>query len=653
MNDTTSFEASSVAYVDIPGSHHSQDVGDKTLQGRRTPRSPVIRRNAAPVSPNRQFSSHRRYKSYSAYSQVPISIPPGVCLPTSVGTPRASSFSGQNEEDNGQYYHQLPLYNPWLVGHPASSSSSSSSAYDMQWSVYRMHVFNTIMSKRSEEPTRVIYIGNLPPSIEEKYVIDLAQNYGTLRGVDAALREFWCGIFVSYWDSRHAEEAVRSLPEIILSEAGTEDGQQRVPITVCFMQPPEIAGMENQGTIEVKTADGVTINEVHKIAAKFGEVKTIGNLKDDVKTVVEYYDARAAEAACCQINTPKFPEILIDAKFTKLNSHSSDKSLSVNPEVETIPPPPPPPPHHHGHTAPWLGSYLTHPWTQYAAPQQNYVPKGRLHRQNSAPAAAGSYGDHQGYPVRHTDAVWAGHYMSYPPPPPPPHPHGLQLWSFAGNHPAPPVALMPVSSRFEGHRTGVHRVDGSPVFDVHGSETGSWRPHKTRSAGERVYDPAQFQFNLAEATSDPSGARTTLMIRNIPNKYSQKMLLDVLKKGYNGRFDFFYLPIDFKNRCNLGYAFVNFVDAATTVEFYQEFHTKSWEEFNSKKVCEITYARVQGRESLIEHFRNSRFPCNDPDYLPLVFDIEDESKNVASDGTPIHNSTADYTETSQSAVAAH
>lgn len=127
---------------------------------------------------------------------------------------------------------------------------------------------------------------------------------------------------------------------------------------------------------------------------------------------------------------------------------------------------------------------------------------------------------------------------------------------------------------------------------------------------------------------------------------------------FSGRFDFFYLPIDFKNRCNLGYAFVNFVDAGTTVEFYKEFHTKSWEEFNSKKVCEITYARVQGRESLIEHFRNSRFPCNDPDYLPLVFEIEEEGKRVRIKGTPVLHSAssanaADYTETTHSAVAAH
>lgn len=49
-------------------------------------------------------------------------------------------------------------------------------------------------------------------------------------------------------------------------------------------------------------------------------------------------------------------------------------------------------------------------------------------------------------------------------------------------------------------------------------------------------------------------------------------------------YDFCYLPIDFKNRCNLGYAFVNFVDARSTLECYRAFHEKRWNDFNSKKV---------------------------------------------------------------------
>jgi hypothetical protein len=92
-----------------------------------------------------------------------------------------------------------------------------------------------------------------------------------------------------------------------------------------------------------------------------------------------------------------------------------------------------------------------------------------------------------------------------------------------------------------------------------------------------------FHLDLAKVMRGDD-TRTTLMIRNIPNKYSQKMLLSTVDEKHKGKYDFLYLPIDFKNKCNVGYAFINFICPKSICDFHATFNHRKWDKFNSDKV---------------------------------------------------------------------
>ena len=113
--------------------------------------------------------------------------------------------------------------------------------------------------------------------------------------------------------------------------------------------------------------------------------------------------------------------------------------------------------------------------------------------------------------------------------------------------------------------------------------------------------------------------RTTLMIRNIPNKYTQASVREEINVNHSGLYDFFYLPIDFKNRCNVGYAFINFIEATDVAAFAKEFSGSRWKNFNSEKICAVTFARIQGKSAMIARFQNSSLLEKDDEYRPLLF----------------------------------
>ena len=96
--------------------------------------------------------------------------------------------------------------------------------------------------------------------------------------------------------------------------------------------------------------------------------------------------------------------------------------------------------------------------------------------------------------------------------------------------------------------------------------------------------------------------RTTLMIKNVPNKFTKEHFLSIFNKRFEGKFNLFLLPTDVKEKKNYGYAFINFISSFYILNFYNTFHGKRWENTNSIKVCEIVYSKIQGVPRMIKYY---------------------------------------------------
>ena len=97
--------------------------------------------------------------------------------------------------------------------------------------------------------------------------------------------------------------------------------------------------------------------------------------------------------------------------------------------------------------------------------------------------------------------------------------------------------------------------------------------------------------------------RTTVMIRNIPIKYTDDILTEALSE-FNGKYDCLYMPYDYEKNGNKGYAFINFVNPLHILYFYEKFNDKKWKHFESSKICELNCAHFQGINEIQKHAKN-------------------------------------------------
>jgi len=117
--------------------------------------------------------------------------------------------------------------------------------------------------------------------------------------------------------------------------------------------------------------------------------------------------------------------------------------------------------------------------------------------------------------------------------------------------------------------------------------------------------------------------KTTAMLRNLPNNYSRAMLLELIdSQGFVGRYDFVYLPMDFKSHASLGYAFVNLLTPELAQQFWAKLDGFDHWAVPSQKVCSMSWSHPhQGLQAHTDRYRNSPVMHEDvPDeYKPVVF----------------------------------
>ncbi|XP_074309977.1 protein terminal ear1 homolog [Silene latifolia] len=512
------------------------------------------------------------------------------------------------------FLHAPPLSPPHLPPHPPSPTYLPPS-----------------IPPPSSAPTRALLLSAVPPQTSESTLRRDLEPFGDVRAVQMErVRE---GIVtVHFYDLRSAHAALDSIrnqhmqhqhrlrvffssPFNVVDPTpvpppgpGIVSGRVvwahfTIPVTNAF---PD--GL-NQGTIVIFNLDpNVSAPSLKTIFKVFGAVKELRETPmKRTQRFVEFFDVRDASRALMEMNGKEINGRSVVIEYSRPGGHFNNKFHNYHRNNN-----------YHNHN-------INHNNNNYN--NNNHYVKPMF---NSSPP---------------------------PPPTPPPQPSQNRVFPFRNRKHCSPRRNNQVARRRRVSPSSEESVEvqlgrlsirggekkGNVDGDCKSSGSGSGlvkqkvvRPWKGR---QKNYDPRYLikeEAIIVDGNGGEKDTRTTVMIKNIPNKYSQKLLLNMLdnhcihcneqiagddeqQNQPMSSYDFVYLPIDFNNKCNVGYGFVNMTSPEATLRLYKAFHHQHWEVFNSRKICEVTYARVQGLEALKEHFKNSKFACENDEYMPVVF----------------------------------
>lgn len=414
-----------------------------------------------------------------------------------------------------------------------------------------------------EHPRRSLFVRSINSNIEDEELTKLFEAYGPIRNLHLSSKHRGF-VIITYFDIRHAKNAMRQLQSKMI-------GRKKLDIHYAIPKENPSERELNQGTLVVFNLDPSTTNEeLKELFGKCGEIKEVRETPNKKHhKFIEFFDVRHAEKAMKTLNKMEIKGKKIKIEFSRPGGQQpSDKPGQKLPDDD--------------HRTDYVGSAPVH----------------------SDPSLSSPHFSSQSYPPPFRSMI--GQRTVGTPPTFPDSPSST--WNVLPNSPHQTSPFI-VGSNYDNVTSSSPRTSG-----------------RQRSPSVSEEEKYKYALNISNVRSGDD-TRTTLFIGNIPNKYNQKMLLSTIDQNHKGTYDFFYLPIDFKNKCNVGYAFINFRKPEHIIKFYEEFNNKRWEKFKSEKVCAISYARIQGREELIKHFQKSSLMTEDKRCRPLLFETDGEPVN--------------------------
>mmetsp|Transcript_45308 Transcript_45308/g.113982 ORF Transcript_45308/g.113982 Transcript_45308/m.113982 type:complete len:424 (+) Transcript_45308:148-1419(+) len=189
------------------------------------------------------------------------------------------------------------------------------------------------------------------------------------------------------------------------------------------------------------------------------------------------------------------------------------------------------------------------------------------------------------------------------------------------------VGPMPMTPPVESPR-------GLPLYQLVAVAVPSdWVPVVVSQNGHAV-NPKQ---SASAGTKDewPS-TMTTVMLRNIPNSYTPEELVhDMVQQGFEGMFDFLYLPIDFTTKKNKGYGFLNFRSSATALRFRDAFGGQRLTRYATDKVLDVSPAKTQGlAANACKYLKHQATRIQNPWFKPMIFVPPEDGAEVGTGAVP-------------------